>query len=39
MSTAGFNKILEQSKKEEDERLKKEQNIKINEEKLLMRGI
>lgn len=39
MNTAGFNKILEQSKKDEEERLRKEQNIKMNEDKLLKRGM
>ena len=39
MDTAGFNKILELSKKEEEARAKKQYTIQMNEEKLLQRGL
>lgn len=39
MDTAGFQKILELSKKEEEERARKQNTIQKNEEKLLQRGL
>ena len=39
MDTKGFQQILELSKKEEEERMLKQSNIKKNEEKLLQRGL
>ena len=39
MDTAGFQRMLEQSKKEEEERIKKQNKIKVNEDKLLERGL
>ena len=37
--TAGFQKILEMSKKDEEVRIEKEDVVKVNEEKLLQRCI
>ena len=39
MDTAGFQKILDISKKEEEARARKQKTIQMNEEKLLMRGL
>ena len=39
MDTAGFQKILDLSKKEEEARIAKQKTIQANEEKLLQRGL